>query len=509
MQARVNSIFKPAASLSEDLSSLMLADANQFMAKISKNPDFLTLAFAKELDTLDVLKHTSELFNIDTLYPFAGHSLGPVFKPVLEQIIQTSELQKQLHAGHFSHSHPDGKNSGNWFDCDRQETSLRAAQQLLGFREDKEFVFSANGLSDNLGKLLDTFFRVKKKDWECGKTKIAMLETEFFSDQAIAVSVAKRAIADAVNYEIFNEGSSPLAESLIIRIKPDKTGIYQTEQIIAAIKENAKNIQVICLPDIVFSTGQRLELNKIFSELKNDIENNSIIVGLDLAHSVGNRKINLSGFPIPITFAVGCGYKHLCGYAGSSLGFYVNQHADLKKYPPLQGWKAADSRFVFDNIGGYKESIMMQEGAVAFRTSNPPPVALLPVQVFLSYFGEIGFDKCFTKSECLTRYLIAQLQHHLEDKIEFITPLDPEQRGATLVFRVKGLESVHIIEEELKKMDEDQAGYEVDVRPPNNIRVTAHYAYTKFEHIAAMVSKLKLVIEHQCEMALKNNRIQS
>ena len=41
---------------------------------------------------------------------------------------------------------------------------------------------------------MDTFFRPRKEDWERGKTKILILEEEFFSDQAVARSVIKRAI---------------------------------------------------------------------------------------------------------------------------------------------------------------------------------------------------------------------------------------------------------------------------------------------------------------------------
>lgn len=198
---------------------------------------------------------------------------------------------------------------------------------------------------------------------------------------------------------------------------------------------------------------------------------------------------------MPITAAVGCGYKHLSGYAGSAFGIYVNRNVNLAEYPPLQGWKAANPSKVFEKINTYDASIMEQKsGATAFRTSNPPPLALLPAQTFLSVFGEIGFDKCLNKSECLTRYLIMQLQHHLGDKIEIITPLDSKHRGATIAVRVKDGENVQIIEEKLKKI-----GFEVDSRPPNILRMTAHYGYTKFTHINRFVASLKKILDKKLE----------
>lgn len=79
---------------------------------------------------------------------------------------------------------------------------------------------------------------------------------------------------------------------------------------------------------MVFSTGQRLDLKHIFTELKEIIEQHQIIVGLDLAHTVGNRTLMLRD--LPVTYAVGCSYKHLCGSAGSGFGIYVNKETDLK-----------------------------------------------------------------------------------------------------------------------------------------------------------------------------------
>ncbi len=481
----------------------LLSNPDKFMQELMKQPEWFSLETAKKLDEVDPLNYTSTMFKIGELTPFAGHSLGPVFQPTLDKIKETAELQVKLHEGHFSNSHPDGKESGHWFDCDRHKPSLEAVKKLLGFEDEREFIFTASGLSQNLGMLMDTFFRPGKKDWEMGKTKMVMLDTEFFSDQAEAVSVLKRAIENADRFECFADREKPDPESQIIKIKPDDKGLFNTENIINIIKDNAKQIQMICLSDTVFSTGQRLELNKIFSILQDVIKENHIIVGLDLAHTVGNRTIDLKS--LPVTFAVGCGYKHLSGFAGSAFGIYVNKNADLKKYPPLQGWKAADSSRVFPTINHYDASIMEQTGAVAFRTSNPPPVALIPAQSFLTYFNHIGFDKCFNKSECLTRYLIAQLKHNLGDKLEFVTPEDPMQRGAMIVFRVKGLSDVKSIEDFLKMGQSELGNYEIDVRPPNNIRLTAHYAYTKFEQIHRMVEKLTLAINNVLQPDEKKN----
>jgi kynureninase len=503
MMLSSSSFFYSSLSGSSSLGELLVSNPDKFITELYRQDEPLSLTMAQKLDQLDPLKETAAQFDIGSLIPFAGHSLGPLFKPVQDEINKTLELQKKLHAGHFSQSHPDGNRSAHWFDCDRETTSLMAAQQLLGFKELNEFNFTTNGLSDNLATLMDNFYKPGKKDWQNGRTKIAILAKEFFSDQAIVRSVVNRAISTAKDFEVFDQ-AEPSIEDQILQITPDEKGLYSTENIISTVRANASHIQILWLSDVVFSTGQRLELNKIFSALKDVIEKNNIIVGLELAHTFGNRPIDLKNFPVRIWFAVCCAYKHICGSAGSGAGFYVNCDDNLKKYPPLQGWKAADSSRVFEVIDSYDSTIMADKGALAFRISNPSPIGLLAVQTYLRYFCKIGFNKCVNKSESLTRYMIAQLKKQLGDKIEFITPEDPDQRGAMIVFRVKNGANVADIEHQLKEVAPEFGRFEIDTRPPNNIRLTAHYGYTKFEHIARLVHKLGLVLAK----TLKNENVQ-
>jgi kynureninase len=484
-----------------EFGKLLVSDPDKFIQKLMQQPNYLSVEMAQEHDSIDPQGYTGNAFDIGETIPFAGHSLGPLFKPTADKIHATLALQKQLHAGHFKESHPDGDEGAAWFDCDRHIPGLIAARQLLGFEKPEEFNFTSNGLSDNLAKLMDTFYSPGAEDWQGGKTKIVILANEFFSDQAVVTSVVKRAIKGAARFHCFTHKAEPKPEEEIIRIAPDKDGIYSAGNIIATIKLHASKIQMIILPDIVFNTGQRLSLHAIFSALKKEIEDNKIFIGLDLAHTVGNRAVNLEGFPVRISFAVGCAYKHLSGPAGSGFGIYVNRHLNLDEYPPLQGWKSADSSRVFPVINQYDDNIMATTGALAFRISNPPPIPLHPVQTFLSYFGKIGFDKCFNKSECLTRYLILQLQQQLGDKIEFVTSQNPHERGAMLVFRIKEAVDLNKIEHQLKAIQPDLGLFEIDTRPPNNIRLTAHYGYTKFEHICRLVTKLELVINNKLEHA--------
>jgi len=474
----------------KELIEAMTSNPDEFIRLISEKSDGFSQEYAAFLDSIDPLKGLYELFELKGLTPFAGHSLGPVFKPAVKEIERINELQaSQLHEGHFPETREHG---GNWFDCDIEEEAIKAMQAMLGFSEPCEFLYTQEGLSSNLGRLVDTFYRPTLMDWQSGKTGFCHLGKEFFSDQAVIESVLKRGIQTAKGFGVFSASKpAPSPSSLTLKILPDEKGLYSEEAIIDFVKKHAGQMQILHLSDIVFSTGQRLDITRILTELKDTIEQYHIIVGLDLAHTVGNRTLNLC--ELPVTYAVGCGYKHICGSAGSGFGIYVNKNTDLEKYPPIQGWKAAASDKVFDLIDGYDSEIMMQKGAWAFRCSNPSPIALAPVKTYIKTMSQIGWDKLNAKSECLTRYMHALIQQHLGDKIEWITPDDPKKRGAMLVFRVKGISDVRQIETLLKTANE-LGTFEIDVRPPNNIRVTAHYGYTQFTDIHKMVARLEQVV---------------
>lgn len=473
----------------EEIARLLTSNPNQFSEVLHNNPEALSLNFAEHLDANDPLI-LRDAFDLGEIVPFAGHSLGPVFKPAIDAINAIHKLQReQLHAGHFPETVDLG---GNWFDCDVEPNAINAMQAMLGFSDPVEFIFTQSGLSANLGNLLETFYKPTLKDWQRGKTKICHLSTEFFSDQAVVNSVLKRGIETAKNFEIFEGGAIPSELDLTLKLTPNAQGLYDTQSMIETIKQHAHEIQVLHLSDLVFNTGQRLDIPFILNALKEVIQQNNIIVGLDLAHTAGNRTVNLAAMEI-VTYAVGCAYKHCSGTAGSSFGLYVNKNTDLHRYPPTQGWKAAESSKVFGQINGFNPQIMAKTGAVAFRSSNASPVALAPIQTFVKHMALIGWDKLTAKSECLTRYMLALLKEKLGENFQLITPEDPNQRGATLVFRIKGLLNVNRVEDALKSQSEF-GRFEVDTRPPNNIRVTAHYGYTSFSDIHRMNMRLEQVI---------------
>lgn len=458
-----------------ELSRQLTEDPDAFLRFVSAQDDCFDADFAKSLDQCDTLD-LRQYFRIGARIPFSAHSLGPVFLPAVERQAEIRDEQVEE------------LNGTKWVHCEKDPEALQSMQKMLGFSEPEEFLYTQTGLSENLGKLLKTFYGLNDALLAQGKSKVCYLQGEFFSDQAVIHSVIEGELAKLG----LGPSSSEDISAYTIQIVPDARGLYSEQVIIDAVKRHAAEIQVLHLSGIIFNTGQRLDLSLIFKALRATIEAHEIVVGLDLAHMVGNRTINLSA--LPVSYAVGCAYKHCSASKGSGFGIYVSQHVDLKKYPPMQGWMAADKSQVFNKINTYDASIMTRKAAWAFSCSNPSPIALAEIQTYVKMMSQVGWDKLLARSECLTRYLLLFLERRLGDNIAFITPLRPENRGATLVFRVKGLEAVDAVKNALDEPSHF-GQFKIDARPPN-LRITPHYGYTRFLDVLNLGYRLEMVLQH-------------
>lgn len=467
----------------KDIEKLIDSNPIEFMQRI-KDLDLSSIELAEYLDSINPHAKLREKFDInEELIPFAGHSLGPVFIPGVDKINQVQKLQsKKLHAGHFSTTGPEG---GNWYDCDIDPTAIAAIMPMLNCHPDG-LIYTHLGLTDNLIKMLSTFYRLKAVDWNNKQVKICCFAGEFCSDQIAIHTAVEVAIDKAHDDGIDVPGS---ASDYVLEIPLPKHGEYDNKAVIDFIRQNAHQIKLLHLSTIMFNTSLNLHIPTLLQELGDVIRQYNIIVGLDLAHQLGNRPIDLNALPM-VTYAVSCGYKFLSGLPGAPGVLYVNPAVNLEKSKPIQGWKAADSQKIWSNINRYAPEILYKTGAKAFRASNPNPIAILPVQEYVKTMYKAGWDKLMSFSESQTMFLLELLSCTLGDKIEFISQKNSEQRGAMLVFSVLGLRNVHEVEKKLNR-----AGFDIDTRPPNNIRVTAHYGYTRFVDIVRLVKQLKLVID--------------
>ena len=414
---------------------------------------------AREMDVQDPLRNFRDQFHIpqtgsgaSEIY-LVGNSLG--LQPRRTSAFVEEELEKWRSIGvrgHFESEHP-------WMPYHEFLTPIMA--DLVGAEVDE--VVMMNSLTVNLHLMMATFYRPTD-----AKNKILIEQKAFPSDHY------------AVESQISFHGYDPT--ECLVEVQPDQsTGLIPVEAIKEQITELKDHLALIMLPGVQYYTGQLFDIPGI-TRLANELE---IPIGFDLAHAAGNVPLNLHDWNVD--FAVWCTYKYLNSGPGSVGGCFVHRrHARETDKIRLAGWWGHDKNTRFEMKNQFR-AIPTAEG---WQVSNPPILSMAAIRASLEVFAEAGgMETLREKSFVLTNYLESRLQTELSDKINVITPSDPNCRGCQLSLdaRFQNLEG-HEVYERL-----DQSAVRVDWREPNVIRVAPVPLYNSFEDVARFVEVLKQI----------------
>jgi len=130
----------------------------------------------------------------------------------------------------------------------------------------------------------------------------------------------------AVSSRLQMSGLDP-KENLIV-LEPDDGELFSAAHVCDTIRKNADTLAMVILPGVQYYTGQVLAMKQIAAVARE----HEIVVGLDLAHAVGNVELALHDWDVD--FAVWCTYKYLNSGPGAVAGCFVHErHAnntDLK-----------------------------------------------------------------------------------------------------------------------------------------------------------------------------------
>ncbi len=443
---------------------------------------------AIELDEADTLSHTKKLFNIpEGFIHLGGHSLGPTFQGSVERVLYEYQVRnEQILGGHFASSHPASEGLAekgrHWFDCDRNQKALNALGQMVGASHDE--LVMGNSLTVNNALMVQAFYM---PNFQEGRYKILMMEHGFASDQAVLMSILYQKLhllkQNGVDIDL-PEDPIKFREKFVVELKSDDSGLYHMKDLEKILSEEGSSIALAHLEAIPFTTGQKFYSSNATKLLKT----HGIKVGWDLAHIIGNRKVQLS--EDGVDYATWCGYKYLTASAGGVGGYFIHKdNIPFQDYFPAQGWKAMHSDLVFNAIHSWDPTIFYKD-ARATRLGNPPPLPMADAQAVLELYYDLGVEEIERKSEKLTAFLFNSLQKQLKGSIEWITPTKAQNRGAMLVFKVITTREAQDIEKELLAK-----GFSVDVRPPANIRVMPHPLYISFQEVEDFSLALKEICQ--------------
>jgi kynureninase len=341
--------------------------------------------------------------------------------------------------GHFHARRP-------WLPYHRQATA--GLSELTGALPDE--VVGMNTLTVNLHLMMASFYRPTRE-----RFKILIESTAFPSDRYAVLS------------QLRLHGIEP--ETGLIEWSPRNGETeLRASDLRTLLGEHGDSVALMLLPGVQYYNGQVLDM----AELCRLAADAGCILGLDLAHAIGNVPLMLHDWAPD--FAVWCSYKYLNAGPGAIGGAFVHQqHLDNDSVLQLLGWWGNDetSRFAM------KSTFSPARGAQLWQLSNPPILSFAPVIASLQIFHEAGMKELRKKSLLLTEYLDWILQSRFGGSIASITP--ENARGCQMSLQVvdPALHARHLF------ASLQQQNVLADWREPDVIRVAPVPLYNCFEDV--------------------------
>lgn len=386
-----------------------------------------------------------------------GHSLG--LAPLAARAMVDAELEDWERLGVLGHEH--GRCAWIGY-AERLQSELAP---LCGARAQE--VVAMNSLSVNLHLLLASFYRPYRGQ---GTQRSAILI------EAGAFSSDRHAVAAQIAWH----GLDPARE--LIELAP-RSGedLLRTEDIEQCIAELGPRLALVLWPGVQYRTGQYFELTRIVRAGHAA----GAIVGLDLAHAIGN--VPLSLHDDGADFACWCSYKYLNAGPGAIGGAFIHeQHLQRTDLPRLAGWWGHERPTRFQ----MRPEFIPATGAAGWAVSNPPIFSAAPLRASLALFTHAGMPALRRKSLALTRYLETLVHELCAGELSLITPSEPPQRGAALSLRVRaGAQRGRRVFASL-----GQRGVICDWREPDTIRMAPVAFYNGFEDVLRAACHLAAVL---------------
>ena len=377
------------------------------------------------------------------LHYFCGNSLG------LQPLSSQAAIQEVLNDwanlavdGHF-------KAERRWYDYPNLlKTGLARLCGAL-----PEEVQAMGSLSSNLHLMMVSFFRPEGK-----RRKILMESGAFSSDQYVVESQLKF------------HGLNPLTD--LIEVQP-RAGedFLRTEDIVKKIEENAGELALVLFSGVHYLTGQAFDMESI----SRAAQQAGAKVGFDLAHAIGNIRLNLHQWGAD--FAVWCSYKYLNGGPGATGGIFVHErYAADESLPRFAGWFGYDESLRFKMEKGFRPMY----GAQGWQLSNENILSLAAIRSSLELFEKVSLEQLEQRRE----YLTERLQQILEP-YESLKIITPPSRGAQISLQSK-TGSIRPLFDFLHA-----SGIIGDYREPGVIRLAVAPLYVREDDLTALEKGMK------------------
>jgi kynureninase len=419
------------------------------------NAQDLQHAQAEALDEADPLAGFAQEFHHPhdprgrKLLYFGGHSLGLQPKSAATMIEQ--ELRDWRRLGVLGHTEAVRP----WIPY--HERAAPALAGLAGAMESE--VVAMNSLTVNLHLMMVSFFRP-----DTTRNTVLIESSAFPSDRYAVVS------------QLEFHGLNAAQNLLEIGPRPGERTL-RTEDLIERIERQGSRLALVLLPGVQYLTGQLLDMPALIAAARRA----GARVGVDLAHAIGNTPLQLHDWNPD--FAVWCSYKYLNAGPGAIGGCFVHErHAREFTLPRFAGWWGHNQaeRFLYD------PKFDPIAGAQGWQISNPPILSTAPLLASLEIFQRAGMRALRAKSIALSGFMQRLIEERLQDQVEIITPVAPEQRGCQLSLRLARPAA------EARRCHQalTEAGVIGDWREPDVLRLAPIPLYNTFADVRAAVDIL-------------------
>jgi kynureninase len=414
---------------------------------------------ARALDASDPLASFAEEFhhpydgNGRRLLYLCGHSLGLQPKSAAQYVEQELKDWQRLGVlGHHAAARP-------WIPYHEQAAAPLAG--LVGAQESE--VVAMNSLTVNLHLMMVSFFRPGAT-----RNRVLIEKSAFPSDRYAIVS------------QLAFHGLNPAEHLIEIEPRPGERAL-RTEDMVERIERAGASLALVLLPSVQYLTGQSLDLPPVIEAARRA----GAVVGLDLAHGIGNTPSSLHDWNVD--FAVWCSYKYLNAGPGAIGGCFVHErHARSAALPRFAGWWGHDPAARFQ-MGPDFDPI---PGAQGWQISNPPVLSAAPLLASLDIFRRAGMARVREKSIALTAFLQRLVEIRLAGLVDIITPGAASERGCQLSLRIARPPGA------AKRCHDhlSEAGVVSDWREPDVVRLAPIPLYNSFGDVFAAVDALSQAV---------------
>ncbi|MEL7445414.1 MAG: kynureninase [Pseudomonadota bacterium] len=385
---------------------------------------------AREMDAADPLAKHCEQFELpEGVIYLDGNSLGALPKATparMEQVLRDEWGQGLIRSW----------NDAGWFDM-AERIGAKIAP-LIGAQADE--VIACDSTSVNIFKLIAAAL-----DMQSDRKVILSEPGNFPTDLYMIAGLERQGLAER--------------------------RLASRDRLLDALDQD---VALLMLTHVHYKTGDLHDM-AVLTQAAHEV---GALVLWDLSHSAGAVPVHLND--CEADFAVGCGYKYLCGGPGAPAYAFVAKRHHEALAQPLTGWFGHAAPFAFSD--NYEAA----PGIEQLLCGTSPILGLAALEVGVDIVAEIGVENLAGKSRALSELFLECLG---EQGIELtiVSPSNSHARGSQLSFRH---EHAYAVCQALIAR-----GVIGDFRDPDILRLGFAPAYLRFEDMVAAARHLAEVVK--------------